>query len=564
MVHVHICVWYSFSTVPLSNKPPSFLVDHLRDWYRNAHFFTGAAGPHIKDIQFIRLALVKKKGVSEEDKWRDKFLKATLHGHLEDIYKKKVQLEMMDIFRYGKKEEKLVLVEGAPGVGKTMLAMKLCVDWAKGETLQEYDIVLFVELRRFQSVSKLTLKTIVGALLEEDEEMTRKVVQYFVKTRGERLLIILEGWDELSPSLRRQHSWFFDLIKRNNLPRASVMVTSRPSVTAPLYDYMDERRVEVLGFNEDQQREYISRNISDVETAQRVLDHLKKFPNLRALAHIPLTLAIVCFVAMQSERLPVTLTELYKKYTCHLFLDHLRKNPEACLDTVQGLDSLDDLPEEESRILASLRKLALHGFEQKAFIFESHDLEQQGLPSNADFSGCGLLTTRTQLATAGRKPLYQFRHLSIQEYLAGLEINGLPAGERLRLLKEFRKDKQFQNIWKFLSGISRLQDEAFCCQLVGAVRKSSRDELFLLHCLYEAQNPEICHVAADKMERILHLDNATLNATDCLCVAYVMGSAKGDWQVNLRGCNIGGEGLEVFKWQLKAHDSPDLKIAVLE
>lgn len=548
-----------------SPTPPSVLVNHLRAWYKTEHFFYGAAGPHIKDVQFIRLALVTKQGVSEVDKWKDDFLKATLHGNLEDIVKKKYRLKMDEIFRYGNKLRKLVLVEGAPGVGKTMLAMKLCAQWAQSEALQEYDIVLFVELRRFQGETKLNLKTIVGSFVEDEEEMTKEVIQYLVKTQGKGLLIILEGWDELSPALRRQHSWLFDLIKGTKLPQASIMVTSRPSVTAPLYDYMDERRIEVLGFDEEQQNEYILKNISDKTVAQRVWDHLQQFPNLRALAHIPLTLAIICSVAIQSKTLPVTLTELYKKYICHLFFDYLCKNPDASLDTLVGLDSLEVLPEEERGILVALCKLALSGFKQKAFIFESSDLEELGLQTSVGFDGCGLLTARTQIATAGRKPLYQFRHLSIQEYLAGLEINGLSPEERLCLLTDFRKDKQFQNIWKFLSGISKLQDEAFCCQLVGPIiRKSSRDQLFLLHCLYEAQNREICHVAANKMERILHLDNTTLNATDCLCTAYVMGSAEGDWQVNLRGCNIGGDGLEVFKWQLKAHDSQDLKITLLE
>ncbi|CAI8051085.1 NACHT, LRR and PYD domains-containing protein 12 [Geodia barretti] len=552
----------------LGSSSPTLLqcfVSNLKGWYKNKHFYQGTSGPFIYDIKFIRLALLTKKGVSEAERSKDKFLRATLHGHVEDIVKKKKRLEMEGIFRYGKDPRKLVLVEGAPGVGKTMLAMKLCQLWAQGRALQEYDIVFFVELRQYQKETTLKLETLLETHLEGDQEMMKEVMQHLVRTGGDKVLLILEGWDELSPALRDPFSWFFELIKAKKLPNASIMVTSRPSVTAPLYDYMDERRIEVLGFDKNQQNEYIQKNIEDPAVPQRVRDHLKRFPNLRALAHIPLTLSIICSVAMKSTSLPITLTELYDKYVCTFLFHNLQKSSSDSLRSLIGLDSLDTIPKEVRQVFEGLCKLALSGFEKKAFIFERCDLEEHCLPCSGEkFDGFGLLTTRTQSATAGRKPLYQFRHLSIQEFLAGLQINSIGDMDRTRLLKEYRSDRQFQNIWKFLSGVSKLRDEAFCQQLVLPTRKGGRDQLFLLHCLYEAQNPDICHRAAGKMEHMLHLDNTTLNATDCLCAAYVMGKSEGKWQVNLRGCNIGGDGLEVFKWQLKIHDSQNLKIIRLD
>ena len=137
----------------------------MKGWYKNKHFYQGTSGPYIYDIKFIRLALLTKKGVSEAERSKDKFLRATLHGHVEDIVKKKKRLEMEGIFRYGKDPRKLVLVEGAPGVGKTMLAMKLCQLWAQGRALQEYDIVLFVELRQYQKETTLKLETLLGTHL---------------------------------------------------------------------------------------------------------------------------------------------------------------------------------------------------------------------------------------------------------------------------------------------------------------------------------------------------------------------------------------------------------------
>ena len=540
----------------------AYLVGHLRSLYTSQHFFQRSAGPRFGDIEFIHLALVKKQGVSEEDRWKDEFLKATLHGLVEDIAKKKSKLDMGDIFKYGKKARKLVLVEGAPGVGKTMLAMKLCQSWAEGELLNQYDVVLLVELRRFQDATKLKLEDVVGVYLEG--EICTKVTQHFMATGGKKLLIILEGWDELPPKLCREFSFFFDLIKGDKLPNASIMVTSRPSVTAPLYDYMDERRVEVLGFSEKQQDEYIQKNVPDGEVAQMVLDHLQQFPNLRALAHIPLTLAIICSVATKCSHLPVTLTELYDSYTCNALFQNLKRKPDECFQSLSGLNSLDEMPRDAHRIVTALCQLALKGIKQKSFIFRFTDLEAAGINVQSGFDGFGLLSTTQTLVKAGHEVLYQFRHLSIHEFLAALEIKSLPVESRLQLLEEYRSDRQFQNVWKFLAGITKLQDDEFREMIINMTQPSNRDQLFLLHCLYEAQNPDICKEAVEKMSHHLNLGNVTLNATDCLCAAYVVGCTEGEWEVDLRGCNIGGDGLEVIKKQFWEQDSPHLKITKLE
>ena len=501
---------------------------------------------------------MKKQGVSEEDRWRNKFLKATLHGLVEDIAKKKSKLDMEDIFKYGKKARKLVLVEGAPGVGKTMLAMKLCESWAEGELLGEYDVVLFVELRRFQGATKLKLEDVVGVHLEG--EIATKVTKHFMATGGNKLLIILEGWDELPPKLRQEFSFFFNLIKGDKLPNASIMVTSRPSVTAPLYDYMDERRVEVLGFSEEQQDEYIQKNVPDGEVAQMVLDHLKQFPNLRALAHIPLTLAIICSVATKWSRLPATLTELYDRYTCNALFQNLKKKPDECFQSLSGLNSLDEIPSDAYGIVTTLCKLALEAIKQKSFIFRCTDLEEAGIDVQQGFDGFGLLSTIQTSVKAGHEVLYQFRHLSIHEFLAALEIKNLPVESHLHLLEEFRCDRQFQNVWKFLAGITKLRDDPFREMIINLTQQGNHDQLFLLHCLYEAQNPDICKIAADQICHHLNLGNTTLNATDCLCAAYVVGCTEGEWKVDLKCCNIGGDGLEVIKKQLLEHNSPHLKI----
>ena len=526
-------------------SPRDTLIRTLRGCYGGHHFFQRAAGPSIGKIEFINLALVKKQSVNENDKERDKFLKCTLHGLIDDIVKKKEEIKVKKIFSYiGYDTRKLVLVEGAPGVGKTMLALKLCSDWAKGTALQEYELVLLVQLRRFQSMEKITLEDVIRVHFDEPE--LAKAISRELYKHNSKVLLILEGWDELPRRHRKEGSFFFDLVTGNKLPNASIMVTSRPTVTADLYDYMDERHIEVLGFSPPQIKDYVRKHAKD--RAKSVLEHLNNFPNLRALAHIPLTLAIICRLAKDQIDLPPTLTELYNNHICNLVYQNLKRRI-----SLLGIGGLSKLPEENRDVIESLSKLALQGMEDKNFVFISDDLKKVGLNPNESFDGYGLLSTPIAAVTAGHELYYQFGHLSIQEFLTAYQIKQRNGQERIRLLKEYREDKQFQNVWKFLSGITKLKEEEFQETIISNTTADNRDQMFLIHCLFEAHDREICLKGAAKLRHTLNINNMSLNTTDCLCAAYTITTAGGKWTVDLRACNIGEDGMGVFRSHFESH-----------
>ena len=545
------------------SDPLVVLIDTVKATYKNKKFYHSSTGPNIGRLQFIKLALIHKQRAIESIKQRSKFLRDSLHGLVEDIENKKESIKVEAIFNYGRADErKLILVEGAPGVGKTMLAKKLCIDWANGKCLKEYDLVILVTLRCYQDNSELDVKHIVSSYLGSND-IAIKAALAIVKCLGDKVLFIFEGWDELSPNLRKDFTFFVEVVKASKLPKASVMVTSRPTVTGMLQNYMDERRIEVLGFSPKQVEKFVQQH-SEGDTTTMLLRHLKQFPNLRALAHIPLTLCIICKVAQLRDcgTLPQTLTELYKCYIYHvLYESHNRTGSISCVS------SIEDLPSCSRRIFYNLCKLALKGFEDRQFVFKAEDLEEHKLELSEGFDGFGLLSTFQEkvVAGAGRDLLYQFRHLSIQEYMAAQEITGLLPAEQMSLVRKYRKDKQFQNIWKFLAGISQLQNEKLRDIIINETDpRSTIDQLFLLHCMYEANKSETSEAAAGRLDRKLTLDNMSLNTTDCLCLAHMITSAKGEWHIDLRACNIGEDGLEVLKTHIIANASPELKIVALQ
>ena len=475
--------------------PRSTLIRTLKGCYTNRAFFQRAAGPAIRKFEFINIALLKKQRVSEDDKVRDKLLKRTFHGQIDDIVKKKVEIEVSKIF--SDDSRKLVLEEGAPGVRKTMLALKRCSDWGRGAALKEYDVVLLVQLRQFQEL-KVTLEDIIQIHFDE-AELARSISKELFK-QNDTVLLILEGWDELPPRLCKEGSFFFDIVNGNKLPNASVLVTSKPTVTPDLYSYMEERHI--LGFTPKQIKEYVRTHAKD--KAESVLKYLNNFPNLKSLAHIPLTLAIICRLASDNIELLMTLTELYNNHICNLLHQNLKRKL-----SLLGVGGLSKLPKEEPNVDKSLCKLALQGMEDINFVFMSEDLRKVGLDPSESLDGCAFLSTPVVAATAGHDLYYQFAHLSIQdlEFLAAYQIQQLNGEECVQLLKEYRQDKRLPIVWKFYSGIAKLKEEEFQCSIISETTSVNRDQRFLFHCHFEDHDKGICQKGAQKLRHSLNINS---------------------------------------------------------
>ena len=71
-------------------------------------------------------------------------------GNVDVIMKKKTNIGFDDIVRELPPLtalKKVVLMEGAPGVGKSIFAWEFCRRWERGEIAQQYQLVLLLRLR---------------------------------------------------------------------------------------------------------------------------------------------------------------------------------------------------------------------------------------------------------------------------------------------------------------------------------------------------------------------------------------------------------------------------------
>lgn len=554
--------------------PFALLLNKLKTEYTkknwSAYVVTGPTP--VREI-FVSLALVKKARLTPKDRHTDDFLRKSLRGSIDDILHKKERIELKCLFtgRPGQAvKNQFVLVEGGPGIGKTKLVCHLCNKWAEGKILQQYELVIYVPLRRFQKddTKEICIQDIISLYLKGDKG---KHISEELSYNGCRnTLLILDGWDELPRRLRDDRHFFQDLVSfQCEFQNASVLVTSRCTVSHRLYHLPDIKHIEVLGFDSDHIIEYIASHIPDKK--DMFLSHIEKFPNIRALLYIPLTLTIICDIVkdldMKCDRLPSTLTEIYEKYICKKFFYGIKKvKPEY-----SGISSLSKLPKECSVVFQSLSMLALKRFEEGSSVFKLKHLKEVGfkpilgslesqtsaessselLAIDSKFDGYGLLSSFPFYVGAGHEVLYQFHHLTIQEFLAAYYIAKFDRNKSPDLIKQYRLERRFQVVWKFFAGITRLRDKFARKAIIKDTRKgNNQDVLLLLHCVYEVQEPDVCKDVASHLERNLILNNRTLHKSDCLCLAYVLTNSGGKWTLNMRGCHIGGNGLEFLYSQL--------------
>jgi len=235
-------------------------MSYLKDVYKNDSLPAYDKWPQVKGKKFINLSLLSKCNVSPQE--AHKYTKAVFHGHISSIAPEK-KMEMADIAKTEdgsimKGRRRCILVEGAPGVGKSTFTWKLCRQWSKGKILQQYRLVVLLRLRE-----KRVRETQTASDLFRRCEPT--AIEEICRSGGEGVLLVLDGWDELPAELRGKESFFLDLVQ-GQLPDATVVVTSRPHASEVIVSECQDRifqHIEIMGFTEDNVLAYMRISAGD-------------------------------------------------------------------------------------------------------------------------------------------------------------------------------------------------------------------------------------------------------------------------------------------------------------
>ena len=440
---------------------------------------------------------------------------------------KRTPLAYGDLFKVesGKRqlEVRKVLVEGDAGIGKLF---------------QQFELVLLLPLQMKAVASAGSLPELLK-LLHPSPRLCDSVARYLEDEEGESVLIIADGWDELGESQQREESFLYQFLFGHRFCLMSVVVTSRPSASAPLRKLPDiDRFVEVHGFSKEHIVEYIqSEFTSDQGKADRLREQLEGNPLVESVCSVPLNCAIVCHLwRTLEEALPTTMTELYTKILRNLNFRDIYVRKTDCNKSVLVLPTLESLLADPQQSLLHLCRFAFLALEKDQLVFSQEELETLFPEGLALDKGFGLLQSFDFI---GVGISFHFLHLTFQEYLAALYLTRQPRDKQLENFQAYKSKSshRFKMVWQFFFGINEFSGAttSFIQQTLECVAGALYDRLSLCHCALEANNDLINknitqYLASSKMVFFGY----PLTAYDCSAILHVI--------ANLQEC---GRGLEV-------------------
>ena len=494
--------------------------------------------------KFFRLAMIKTATV-RRGHIDDSFVRVTITGKVDDILQEKYPIQLEDIFNETEGQRKVILLEGAPGCGKSTLSVYICQQWEKGKLFNQFQLIILIRLR---DPAVKNARSLADLLPCPDTKTAQQIATRMLANKCRDVLFILDGWDELPPNLRK-NSIFHQLIQpdlpqSNPLCESTVIVTSQPISSGDLHQVVSSR-VEILGFTADELHQFFTECLKgDIEAVKTLLERIEENPEVAGSCYLPLNATILVHL-FKSDRntLPTTLYGIFSSLVLNCMKHHLNLRTQY---KDVSIESLDQLPEVAKKPFSILCQLAYDGVMEGKIIFTS-------LP--ADVNTLSLLHGVESFIGREKAVSHNFIHLSIQELLAAWYIaTQLPASEQVSKFNELFHTSRFSAIFQYYSAITKLKTP----EIKDVVIKYSRNQgyfipkedkvlmLSLIHCLYEAQDPSLCESVAQQLQHGLDLSNTTLTPSDCLCIGYFLAHvckmAADEFKVFLSECSIGDQG----------------------
>ena len=516
-------------------------VEYLKWLYAHLHSKQSSSNqwPPSAAKKFFRLAMIHTASV-QRGKIDNRFIQMTITRKVDDILQQKYPIKLENIFDETKAQRKVILLEGAPGCGKSTLSVYICQQWKKGQLFKQFKLVILIQLR---DPAVRNARSLADLLPCPDAKTAHLLARIMMEMKCQGVLFILDGWDELPFHYHKKP--IFDNLIKSKLPRSNplckstVIVTSRPISSGDLYPRVSSR-VEILGFTPEELYQFFTECLKgDTEAVKTLLERIEENPEVAGSCYLPLNATILVHLFKNDcNTFPTTLYGIFSNLVLNCMKRHLKLRTQY---KDVSIESLDQLPEVVKKPFSVLCRLAYDGVMEDKIIFTSLPRDVNTLSL---LQGVGSLIGREKAVS------HNFIHLPIQELLAAWYIaTQLPASEQVSKFNKLFDKARFSAVFQYYAAITKLKTPGINNVVISVVKRYSENKsllVSLLHCLYEAQDPSLCESVALLLQHGLNLSDTTLTPSDCLCIGYFLSHiCKMDadkFKVKLVSCSISDQG----------------------
>ncbi|KAJ8047938.1 NLR family CARD domain-containing protein 4 [Holothuria leucospilota] len=261
------------------------------------------------------------------------------------------------------------ILEGAPGYGKSTLALQLAYDWCKGDGVDgsNTDILIFLRLRQLKGISSI-FRAIKLLILPMESTLTEGDIERII-TSSKSVMIILDGYDEYPEKDSNNGTEIMDIITGKKFRQFQVILTTRTSLLPKEYSPVT-KRIKLTGFDEKTRDDYIRKAVvgDDVVTAEKVKRRLDDNPVLRDLCQVPLIFVLFAHMSHDIKNFQqiYSVTSSFS-YMIACFHNHMRNKKDENKDEGRSFETKHD----------ELDKVAFEGLLYQHIVWWKDDLCQK-------------------------------------------------------------------------------------------------------------------------------------------------------------------------------------------
>ena len=421
-------------------------------------------------------------------------------------------------------DDRSVIIDGIAGIGKTFLIENLVYKWTLGQIwngkngmpLIDYLFPFFYrDINALENVENLTYRQ----LLIKTFPWFFKIVPFDeIDRSGKTVLIIVDGFDELlalkdirsyRPKTKLGHA-MRELLNLKIFPTRYFIVAGRPSSCKDAAKCLGSSlNIEVMGFSPKSICNFITK-YAEKEHAHcdYIYNKINETDSLKALASVPVFLWIMCCVLREDSciEIPKMSTDLYTLLLAVYLRDHAETS-EGRLNhlKIKKIFNSDDV----KKMIGILSEMSFHTLCKGEVVFTELEERKEALKA---------CTQSGMIIKCGGGDFgdvkYQFRHLTIQEYLAAvhavyknISVEDLLSNEKLfgmiplyfGLKGAFEKDSLSHKVVKLfvkhlILDANIIEQTVVSPSIISLVKSRLKPDIFeldkmLLASLYEYKNP---------------------------------------------------------------------------